>query len=72
MGGRKFSHFSLSGFVTYRVKISQASFADDVALTAESERELKENFNVRNSVLEKKDVEINESKTKVMIIRVTG
>ena len=48
--------------------ISKEAFTDDVMLIAGSKRELQENFNIWNSVLEEHGSETNKTWTQVMVV----
>ena len=51
-----------------RVEISEGVFADDVVIMAKNEKDLQQNINTWNTVLEEYGMKINKDKTKVMMI----
>lgn len=65
---KKSKKFKVGHWNLESVKISEGAFADDVVLIAEDERELQENLEIWNTVLEENGMKINKKKTKVMVI----
>lgn len=59
-------------FVGYRnmeqIYISECAYADDIVLVSNNERELQENMNIWNEILEEYGMRINKEKTKVMAV----
>lgn len=51
-----------------RIEISECAFADDIAIIAGNEKDLKEKLNVWNEVLKNNGMKMNKSKTKVMVV----
>jgi retron-type reverse transcriptase len=59
----KIGHYKLT-----TVKISECAFADDLVVFGSTEKELQENLNTWNKVLQEQQMKINIAKTKIMVI----